>query len=218
MSNIKIFYHIYCIETTEDITRDQIIKIIFSGLYDKVDYILCFLVGESVYIESIKSLLKTYGKKIVIVDTDAESNTYERFTLLQIKKYININDKILYIHSKGVTRSNNKIEKHNVLDWRNCMEYYLIHKHEECIKSLNEFDVVGINYLINPKPHYSGNFWWATARYYNTLSDTIDYTDHINPELYICSGNPNVKCMYYTGLHCFLPYITSYPMKQYVDD
>ena len=159
-------------------------------------------------------MLKTFGKKFIIADIDSENKTYERFTLLQIKKYINIDDKILYIHSKGVSRSKNN----NILDWRNCMEYYLIHKYEECIKSLNVFDVVGINYLIYPKPHYSGNFWWATAKYYNTLPDVIDYTDHINPELYICSGNPNVKCIHYTGMHCLLPYITSCPMKQYVDN
>lgn len=246
MSNIKIFYHIYCIEPTEKFVKDQINKIIFSGLYHKVKAIYCFLVGETKFIESIKTLLTLHGKKFIIASIgygsitykqilelnknvvipnteewlmyEGNNNPHERTTLLQIKKFIKPNDKILYIHSKGVTRSNH--DHHAIkciLDWRNCMEYWLIYNHEQCIKLLDEYDTVGINHIMLPKPHYSGNFWWTTAKYYNTLSDTIDYSDHINPELYICTGNPNAKCIHNTGLQSKLPYITPCPMSLFID-
>ena len=262
---IKIFYHIYCIETTEIIVQDQINKIIFSGLYQKVETIFCFLIGETKYIESITQLLARNGKKFKIgafgydnptyktilefnknvvipthpiwLDQEANQNPYERFTLLLIKQFINPTDKILYIHSKGVTRSSNNknqrlqisfrdtvfpvfnsVEDKNVIDWRNCMEFFLICNHEKCIQLLDEYDTVGINYNNLPLQHYSGNFWWSTAKYYNTLPDIIDYSDHINPELHIFKGNPKYKCIFNTGLHSFIPYILPCPMIKYIDN
>lgn len=37
-----IFYHICCLDGIESIVKEQIERIIFSGLYEKVDAIYCF--------------------------------------------------------------------------------------------------------------------------------------------------------------------------------
>ena len=65
------------------------------------------------------------------------------------------------------------------------MEYYLIHKHKECIKRLDEYDIVGVNYGKNPD-HFSGNFWWCTSDYFLTLDKQIG-EGYCDPEFYVCS-------------------------------
>ena len=45
-SGIYIFYHIFCNKYTLEVVKDQINKIIFSGLYNKCTKIYCFLTGE----------------------------------------------------------------------------------------------------------------------------------------------------------------------------
>ena len=115
--SIYIFYHIYCNEKTESILKDQINKIIFSGLYDTVEIIYLFLAGEQEYINKYKKILDMSGKKFKIAKEGVNDTTYERFTLSSIKKYIKREDKFLYIHTKGVGNSSDQIYY-----WRTYME------------------------------------------------------------------------------------------------
>lgn len=110
-SNIYIFYHIYCNSNTYSIVNDQINKIIFSGLYKKIDKVYVFLTGEEYYINDIKKLVQKSGSKFIIADIGINDKSYERFTLLKIHNYINDNDKFLYIHSKGVSKNDNNNKK-----------------------------------------------------------------------------------------------------------
>ncbi len=217
-SNIYIFYHIYCNHKTYNIVNDQINKIIFSGLYDRVDKIYVFITGEEDHVDKIKNLIQNSGKKFSIEDIGINDKTYERFTLLKIKNYIKENDKFLYFHSKGVTNDNP-----NIIDWRNLMEYFLIHKYDLCIKELDKYDTVGINYI--DKLHYSGNFWWTKGSYFMKLSDTIG-DDYTAPEDYICTGNPKVGILYSSGLQLkdedgkigYGHYKHSYPYIKFIDN
>jgi len=229
MTDIKIFYHITCINNWEDIVRDQITKIVFSGLYDKISKIHCFLVGNPSNIELYQLVLSKYGKKIII--EQIEENCDEGLTLVNIKKIITPNTKFLYIHTKGVTRYNtntyvicdyvHKIEQlyENVTDWNNVMEYFLIKNHETCIQKLDHFDILGINYIGNEKDwrikkHFSGNFWWSNADYYLSLPEIIEFG---KAEEYIFSGNPKHLSLFQTNLEGYGHYFTEYKMKNYVD-
>lgn len=146
--------------------------------------------GDIYKLHNICNLLKTYGKKILIADTNTNTALYERFTLLGLRKIIKPEDKFLYIHSKGISRMKLDIYE-NCRDWRTFLEYILIGKHEKCIEKLNEYDVVGTNYIsrIDNEPHYSGNFWWANAKYYLTLPHTIG-DKYLDPEFYIGLNYP----------------------------
>jgi hypothetical protein len=209
MSKTYIFYHIYCNENTLPILTDQMTKIIFSGLYNDVNTIYCFITGINVYIEPCINYLSNIGKKITIVDM-AENNTeYERFTLLKIPHFINDDDKFLYLHTKGITKPNNS----NVTDWRNYMEYFVIGKYKECLQDLVMYDCVGVNWRYCPKPHFSGNFWWTKGSYFNKLPHTID-SDYCAPEFYIGLGSPKIKCLYSTTLD---HYYNKFSMKDYID-
>jgi hypothetical protein len=216
-SNTYIFYHIYSSHKTYPIVNDQINKIIFSGLYNKVNKIYVFITGEDEHVEKIKNLIERSGKKFSVEDIGINDKTYERFTLLKIKKYINENDKFLYIHSKGVTNDNP-----NIVDWRNLMEYFLIYKYNDCIQMLEDYDTIGINYIDNL--HYSGNFWWTKGSYFMKLPNEIG-DDYTSPEDYICKSNPKIGILYSSGLQLkdedgkigYGHYKNEYPYSKYID-
>lgn len=210
-SNTYIFYHVYCNQYTLEVVKDQINKIIFSGLYKACNNIYCFLTGDNTYINICNDYIKRCGKKFIIADIGVNDKTFERFTLLKIKKYINTYDKFLYIHSKGITKQNNQF----VTDWRNVMEYFLIYNYKNCLKELNNYDTVGIDYIYNL--HYSGNFWWTKGSYYLKLSDQIE-NYYTAPEDYICTKNPKYKNLYSTKLEGDRHYVKLYPINNYIDN
>jgi len=196
-----VFYHIYCCPETINILKDQIAKIHFSSLYTAVSTIFCFLVGDPEYIQRCLKFIQTAGKKFKVVELGPNDETYERFTLLKIKDYITPEDKVLYIHTKGVTH-NDSIQ---IYYWRTCMEYFLFTMHMECIKSLEDYDVAGIFYLRSEQKninHFSGNMWWAKGSYILKLPDIIE--DNYNcPEFYIGLGIPKVKNFIETNLNLY---------------
>lgn len=94
----------------------------------------------------------------------------------------NPNDNILYFHSKGITRGN------AASDWVEYMEYFNIIKYKNCLEYLNkDIDIVGVEYLDRPKPHMSGNFWWAKCNYINKLTLPKPYSKRHEFEWFIGS-------------------------------
>lgn len=210
MSNkIHIFYHIYCTKFTLDIIKEQTGHILFSNLYSAVDNIYCFITGEPKYMEMCMDYIKVIGKKYKIVETIPNDKTAERFTLLKIKKYIKDGDKLLYIHTKGVT----KPDVEAVQYWRQFMEYFLIAKHTNCIADLDNYDAVGIMWREHPSKHFSGNFWWTTAKYFLKLPDKIG-PEWIDPEMFIGLANPRHKSYSDTLIPTYVMNITP---NMYID-
>ena len=192
--NTYIFYHIYCDKTTLDIVRDQVTKIIWSGLYGEVKQIYCFLAGAKDKIAQIEAYIQTLPEKFKIQKKGVDDKSYERLTLNSIKDLVTDTDKFLYLHTKGVTRTHDKgAAAECVTLWRNYMEYYLIALYKKCLAKLVDHDVVGSLYKdVQIGPHFSGNFWWSTGAYFKRLSSEHSigefYTD---PEVYIFKGLPN---------------------------
>ena len=197
--DIYVFYHVYCNKNTETVVKDQVFRIIFSGLYAKVKSVKCFLAGEPESIQKVKTLLTNIGKKFETVKEGPNDKSYERFTLLDIPNHIKPEDKFLYIHSKGVSDishfTGKTPEYDNIFWWRTWMEYYLIGHFQKCLDELNTHDIIGVNYSSQILgPHFSGNFWWSTGKYYLGLPNTIG-ADYRDPEKYIFSGKPKHKDM-----------------------
>jgi len=174
------------------ILKDQVTKIIFSGLYQNVDSIKCFLAGEPEHIDSVDNFLKESGDKFKIEEKGPNDSSFERFTLSKIPKYITDGDKFLYLHTKGVSEKH--ADNENVYWWRTRMEYNLIHRYDHCLKMLDEYDIVGVGFtrkIIGP--HFSGNFWWSKASYYKTLPTNSDGSleignGYLDPENFIFKG------------------------------
>ena len=75
------------------------------------------------------------------------------------------------------------------------MEYFLMTHYKDCLEALNTHDIVGVNYSGSDAkvgPHFSGNFWWSTGKYYLSLEKTIG-AHYNDPEKYIFSGKPKYK-------------------------
>jgi hypothetical protein len=189
--NIYVFYHVYCNENTLAIVKEQLNRILYSGLYDTVTAVYCYLVGEEARITQVKSYIEALPDKFIIKDVGVDDKTYERFTLTKIAGIVGDNDKFLYMHSKGVTQKDPaKLE--NIRLWRDYMEYQLIKRYRECIDNLNTNDIVGVAYMdMWIGPHFSGNFWWSTGAYYKRLVGSHQIgPDYYDVEKYIFAGNP----------------------------
>ena len=120
---------------------------------------------------------------------------------------------ILYIHTKGVSY---KERNQRIDDWRNMMLYYLIYKHETCYHLLasGEFDTLGCNFFLNPK-HYSGNMWWATSTYLNTLKDLNPLSNKYDAEDWLLSSERNIRS-YILHSSFINHYTEEYPPSKYI--
>jgi len=190
-----IFYHIYCNQYTMPILKDQITKILFSGLYEHIHSVKCFLAGEEQHIAKAATFLKESGKKFIIEDVGPDDKSFERFTISKIPRYITDADRFLYLHTKGV--SDKHASNDNVYWWRTWMEYNLIHRYKYCLEMLGAHDIVGVGYTTKMiGPHFSGNFWWTKGSYFKTLPTNPDGSlnigdGYLDPENFIFKGkNP----------------------------
>lgn len=107
---------------------------------------------------------------------------YEEVTLMAIREWALTSDgAVLYSHDKGaLTRSTFEAE------WRRRITRELVGKWQHCLTLLARCDAAGCHWLAPGQdwprpwpasgnligvshPHFSGNFWWATASYLRRL-------------------------------------------------
>lgn len=206
MSNNVVFYHMYCVNDCYERFVNTYNKIVSSGLIDKIQIIKVVLVGP----------LKTevYNKLNQLFKTELhirETTKSEAETLRLIWDYCQSNTcNVLYLHSKGVTKPNHK----NIQDWKNLMEYFLIENFQPCLDSLQTHDVCGVNYLPG-RPHYSGNYWWATSKHIKKLKQLKpEVVDRLYCEYWLFDINDKIerKEIYNSGID---HYKNSYPLEKY---
>ena len=143
------------------------------------------------------------------------SKYYERPTLLHMRKYSEIdnnNTLYWYLHTKGITHFGTKKEN-NVLDWIKLMLYWNIEYWQFAVyKLLHKYDTYGCNAIKNV--HYSGNFWWATAKHIKRLPKYIKpyYTA---PEDWIFLVKNNMYNVYSSGLQGKGHYFNLYNEDKY---
>jgi hypothetical protein len=95
------------------------------------------------------------------------------------------------------------------------MTHFLINKHTECFSLLKKYDAIGSNYSNLPHKHFSGNFWWATSNYINTLNKiSIPFVRH-DAEWWILSRqNVNYFELHNSGIN---HYQKNYPKDKYIN-
>ena len=170
-----VYIHVGCVSHWESVFEKLIALLHSSGLYEKVDKIRCGVL-------TTVPVPQLFRDKIEVVVLSSDLSLYETPTLHALHEHAQQEDfQVLYLHTKGVTRSNP-----GVVDWVDLLAHFNIERHEECIAGLEAHDAVGVN--LGGKPlHYSGNFWWSKASHLRTLKPLV-YDCYNAPEYWVTSG------------------------------
>ena len=206
--NIIVYLHV-CQKKTWLKSYDLLMQSIKKyGLYDEVKEIRIGVVNDT------GKLIKNErfdDPKIKIIYV-GKSVKYERPTLLHMKRSSYVDDKdtlYLYLHTKGIDHFGTPREK-VVKKWITDMLYWNVKLWKRAVHALQTNDTYGSNYTKTPEHHYSGNFWWATAKYVKKLPKSIE-SYYIAPEVWI--GKSKTKKMYCANNcdpHFKMPYTKEY--------
>ncbi len=102
---------------------------------------------------------------------------------------------------------------HRIYWWRNYMEFFLLKEYKVCIRLLEQYDTVGVNFRGD---HYSGNFWWARGDYYLTLPNHIE-KDYFAPERFLLkdhNDSSKVFSLWQSGID---HYRDAYQPRHFID-
>jgi len=174
---IEMICYIHYMISNDPDRSDQIFREIYdrlqsSSLLQKLSDVKIVTVGNH------KSLKTNFGEYEKAQQVDHKENVfeYEFPTLSRVYQDAQLLDgdtPILYLHLKGASKPKN----HSDDSWRERMMVGVLDKHVECLESLQNIRVVGID-LARVKmndgetcPAYTGNFWWSSARHLSSLPD-----------------------------------------------
>lgn len=216
----KVFYHVCAINHCLAVVKEQISALHLSGMYDAAESVHVFVTGNMDVLPPVVEFLHQAGRKIKVERVEPHDNSYERFTLLEMRKLINPSDVVFYFHTKGVSRPASQHPMHMCFEqWARMLLILSMRYFRIALEQLqsNQCDVAGVNYTtdscIGAPPHFSGNFWFARGDYYLTLDPHIG-SAYLDPEMYICTKQHRALCLYRTNrTHYLVP--TS--MREYVD-
>jgi len=155
---------------------------------------------------------KWENDKIQIINYSDKINLFEIPTINKLldfsKQDKNIN--VLYLHTKGITCSDDYQE---VNDWIDLMLYFLVEQYQNALNKLKDVDTVGCNYLNNKEcpPHWSGNFWWAKGNYIATLPKCSP--NKMDAEFWLMKNNPKYHSLHQSDVN---HYYQKYPRERYV--
>lgn len=148
-----------------------------SKLLDTLDYVFVINLGGNI--------LYTHDK-IKIINYSRITTLCEKPTINLLYNFSKVHDcNILYLHTKG-THCNTA----QVADWRNYMLFYLVENWSICLKLLNKYNTLGVNYHAEPHRHYSGNYWWTKSSYVKN-KDIIVTDDRHDCEWWILKDGSN---------------------------
>ena len=198
----------YCFIHSCSLRNNDILDEIL-GKIKKIQFDRIFIINIGIELNKVG---KVYGENVDIIEYSDNISLFEIPTINILHSFCvrNPESKVLYLHTKGVSY---KTVPEPVVDWRNMMLYFLINN--DCIKLLDEYDIVGCNYLGNPyHPHFSGNFWWTRASYVSKLRPIRTTVKH-DAEWWIFSENEFNPTFYELHNSKTDHYRKLYPLEKY---
>lgn len=148
------FFHAACMNNFREVIHELLSAAKETGL--KFDSLFVNIAGANA--QEVIEICEVYNlSKTVHYQTSALSD-YEYPAIAALQEYCRRNpaDRVLYFHTKGVSRPDDVVRKY----WRWAMTKFVIERWQNCLARLNTFDTVGYNWKGD---HYSGGFWWANA-------------------------------------------------------
>jgi len=164
-NNVEVygFWHIATVNDWREIVQKQLAELHRGGLYERASRIFVTVLGTEEF--------SLNDPKIEVVHRSPDLSACEFPTLSYLHKFCQSKDcLVFYLHTKGVFSGR---QFPTVADWRRLLEHFVLGKYERCIRLLRDggYDAVGVNWHQQPWPHFSGNFWWATSHYVQTLPE-----------------------------------------------
>jgi hypothetical protein len=183
---IKVFVHLNDMPGAFELMSEQLTRASESGLLEAADQVVLCTNGNENSFAAAREVMAEF-ENVSFVHTSDDYSTYEYPTLSHLKQICDESDEefyVCYFHLKGLTKRDNV----NVQDWREYMEHWQIDRWQDHVAALDTgSDTAGCNYIENPWPHYSGNFWWGRASYIRKLDPLVDprMIEWGNPSRYI---------------------------------
>jgi GR25 family glycosyltransferase involved in LPS biosynthesis/tetratricopeptide (TPR) repeat protein len=207
------FYHLYTEKGWRGLVTEQVHRWQESGLAHATTRIFASVVGPQ-SADGAAMLRKTCGDRVELIHVSEDASRAER-TILEYARHFCEHDEPLargcwYMHGKGITATAER--RHNVADWRHLMEHFIVERWTECVAALDDHDACGVNWLQEPAPHFSGNFWWARPRYLGSLPARIG-PSALDPEMWLGINQPHVRCLHSSGVD---HHLQSYGPEAYV--
>jgi hypothetical protein len=179
---IIVFYHT-CINVHRDhamrILNEQLNDLTKSGLADAAKWIFICVNGPKEDVEIIRKLAPP--KAIVEANDPGMWASHEVNTLknLDIIAEVYPDAYFAYFHMKGLGHPPGSPGHDHATGWRHRMQNVVVNRWRQCVAALDAgYDSVGQWWYAAPNGTYwAGNFWWATAKFINTLPE-IDITGH----------------------------------------
>lgn len=178
---IAVFYHVYQSSGWWDLFREQYSRLLDSGLGWRAELVHVGINGQ----EKVHIPLSNFR-----IEQNPNPDREEADTLRSLLSFAETHpeSKILYMHTKGVTRNTPQVR-----DWRLLMEYFCVERWNECVSFLEQYDAVGCNLHDGGDsgyfPHFSGNFWWANANYVCSLDRSyLERPERLYREFWVGSG------------------------------
>jgi len=198
---VACFIHNLNLDTWKtEILENLINELQKANLIELLDFIFINNLGNKLD----ENMFENISDKIIIKNYSDDIKEYEKVTLNSMHSFskINLDYKILYLHSKGCSYPRDFPKNKNIQSWVNFMLYCLVENADSCIELLENNECVGCQVLyprkysnIFPK-HFSGNFWWATSSYIASISSVENLKTYYDAEWYIFRNNPNYINIY----------------------
>lgn len=166
---IGVVYHTYLINDWTEVVLKQLKRLKDSGLYDRCEIIWTTVNLNGHTEDEFNEIVSNYPK---LQKEFHINNSAEYPGIKKVRELCSLHSdlKVLYFHTKGV---NNKFKRTNQNDiseekitniqaWKECLEYFLIDKWEECVEKLDEYDNVGVTCN---NGWFWGNFWWSQPKH-----------------------------------------------------
>ena len=208
---IYVYFHLCCIANWRDIFSRMMFKLKNSGLYALITEIRMTVLGTDY--NPCDPLFS--DPKITVQFYSPDKSLYERPALNQLIEDSNNEPEfyVLYMHSKGVSRWEDKYLVPNIYDWCEYLFHFNVYKYLTCIAELNNgANAVGCNLQERGAPlHYSGNFWWSKSSHIRNLPKIVD-TYYYTPEFLVASIDGVYKSLWHSEIN---NYVYPYPANLY---
>jgi hypothetical protein len=169
---IKIFYFIAAMSDDYlEVVKEQLSTIKESGLYEECSQIYVCLAGGKP--RKLKAVLPPKAR----IAYHSRVDQFELPALHMVKEYTEAGDQILYLHTKGVSRSGSRRVAGD--HWRRYMDWGCVERYREHLEALKAHDISGVQLtnlnsrftrLCGSQKVYAGNYWWANGDYIQKLT------------------------------------------------